>query len=153
MLDCTLGLYITNPNDYCFLNASVVTLKGNNPPSFFVEYTPGHGSLMSAVEVSTTTIKCIYLNECTCRVQTRIAFVSLNSVWFFCFLMLENLSKYVIWRMSAFSWFEFCFFQHSLKLHSLTFGGSSHHILFSIAYVAIFSSFSAFCYLCLQGLF
>lgn len=59
---CTQHQFASNTDDYCFLNASDVALKGSHPPSLFVEYTPRHHSLVSAIEVSTTTIKCIYLN-------------------------------------------------------------------------------------------
>lgn len=152
MLDCALGLHITNPNDYCFLNASAVSLKGRNPHLFFAEYTPGHHSLMSAIEVNTITVKCMHIHyECACRVQTRIAFVSLNSVWIFVFWCWKAFLNMVSAECFLLVWI--LFFQHSLKLHSLTFVGCSHHILFSIAYVAIFSGFCAFCYLWLQGLF
>lgn len=148
MLHSVLGVFVTSPKNYCFLSARAVRLQGSNSPSLFVGYTPGHHSFISSIEVSTTKIKCTYLNECAFRVAIRIALVSPHSVWIFVFLMFESFSKYGICRVTAFSWWILAF-EHSLKLHSLIFVACSHHILFSIAYI---SGFCAFCYLWFQAL-
>lgn len=148
MLHSVLGLFIINPKNYSFLNAKSVRLQGSNSPSLFVEYATGLHSFISSIEVSTTTIKCTYLNECAFRVPIRIAFVSLHSVWIFVFLICEIFCKYGVCRVTAFSWWILVF-EHSLKFHSLTFVTSSHHTLFSIAYI---SGFCAFCDLWFQGL-